>query len=116
MEKPTRTNTPPDLRQPGSPKLGALGSASRFRLRWWLRISLFLNVAAALYFAHTYFAPLDDESLEDAFTALDRDLDLAAAPVPDAQMPVAAPRYVPGMEGGECSLCAVNPALCEELG
>ncbi|KLT44089.1 CAP64-like protein, partial [Cutaneotrichosporon oleaginosum] len=35
----------------------------------------------------------------------------------ESQTPAAVlPPYIPGMEGGECSLCAVNPALCEELG
>jgi hypothetical protein len=93
----------------GSPKLGpklGLGGSSRFRLRWWLRVSVLLNVAAAVFFVHQHLSPPEAELIADiSFTAT------------EVEVPVTVPApYIPGMEGGECSLCAVNPALCEELG
>lgn len=93
----------------GGPKLGGLGS--RLRLRWWLRVSVLLNVAAAVFFVHQALGPLE--------VALVADLAITAtefAPVSAVAPASVAARYIPGMEGGECSLCAVNPELCKELG
>lgn len=74
------------------------------RLRWWLRLSVLLNVLAVVYLVHSHYrANTPYASGGDMVLGEEHEV-------------YAAEEYVEGMQGGQCSLCAVNPALCEELG
>ncbi|BEJ03916.1 hypothetical protein CcaverHIS641_0110910 [Cutaneotrichosporon cavernicola] len=103
LERPTSHDSDTTLYvgSPG-PKMGV---PSRLRRRWWLRLSVLVNFIATVIVAHNYLVG-SDVALVKAVLLPITPLD----PLPPA------PAYIPGMEGGECSLCAVNPALCEELG
>lgn len=79
-------------------------SPSRFRPRWWFRLSVLLNVVAAVYVAHTFFSARSEDVADVAIEASEKPVGVVNA------------AFTPGIEGGQCSLCAVNPALCEELG
>lgn len=79
----------------------------RFSTRSWFRFSVLLNVLAVLWLTHSH-----SEVLQNAQKSVMASWTLVPAPKEAAEVE----KWTPGQEGGQCSLCAVNPALCEELG
>lgn len=82
----------------------------RISTRWWFRFSVLLNILGALWLTHSH-----SEVLQNAQKSVMASWAEEPAPQP-LETETQVEKWTPGMEGGQCSLCAVNPALCEELG